>query len=287
MKWIVVLFFLNLKNCSKGDDSVIMDVKLEDFPYMASIKRDNSFCQGALITKDFVLTSALCLRNPTNIKVYVGFLSHPSHYPRTVSAEGIQIYESAKIYVHEDFEKISGDSAYNDLALVKLSQPVTVTSKVRPGKIMSKNDFELLKAKLVNISGWSDNGDINRKFSSGRLLDQDRCTQFFGSSFLSNQELCLVISVRNELDLVGNLVSIGDKIVGFRVRDRGCLVDAPACRRTAIVLNLVHFLDWISEKTNVPASELSGQAHPEVSFFLFVLVCLLFLSKFSVDHFCI
>ncbi|XP_053692048.1 transmembrane protease serine 9-like [Sabethes cyaneus] len=126
-------------------------------------------CSGTLIAEDFVLTAAHCTvedgKEPTTIRA--GDLD-------LYSAEDdrfAQQLDIAEIVRHPEFDT---DSAYHDVALIKLAKPVTVTDFVTPACLYTN---ESLASLPLYATGWDFYADVSPPVYSTRLnlIDQDRC----------------------------------------------------------------------------------------------------------------
>ncbi|XP_055545335.1 uncharacterized protein LOC129730209 [Wyeomyia smithii] len=126
-------------------------------------------CSGTLIADDFVLTAAHCTheddKEPTTIRA--GDLD-------LYSAEDdrfAQQLDIAEIVRHPEFNT---DSAYHDVALIKLAKPVTVTDFVTPACLYTNESLSLLP---LYATGWDFYADVSPPIYSTplKLIDQDRC----------------------------------------------------------------------------------------------------------------
>lgn len=134
------------------------------FPYQVTLKINGTidpFCGGSLISERFVLTAAHCLvdrRNPANIVVVLGEhdTSHSCDKEVTKMKTQNLLFEVQKkdfvnqskywcsvnyfqkevgvsaIIIHQNFKKHRNSTLENDLALVKLSENVTISASISP-----------------------------------------------------------------------------------------------------------------------------------------------------------
>jgi len=116
-------FVIGGKNARRGD-----------WPWQALLlKYGSSFCGGSLIDRQWVLTAAHCVApnplhsnpstTPENLVIRLG---ETDRTKREGSEENINV---EKIIYHNDF---SWDDLNNDIALIKLAEPVNYTSYIQP-----------------------------------------------------------------------------------------------------------------------------------------------------------
>ncbi|KAM6970652.1 transmembrane protease serine 13b [Aplochiton taeniatus] len=116
-------------NCGQTQSTKIIggtDSKLGDWPWQVSL-HFNGFhtCGGSLVAPDFVVTAAHCFPKPdymiaSNWKVYMG----------TVSQKNLGVPSFVqKIIRHEMYNAVTNDF---DIALLKLSQPVSFSKNIQP-----------------------------------------------------------------------------------------------------------------------------------------------------------
>ena len=127
-----------------------------------------NFCSASIITEEFLITSAHCIAffdfDNENISVIVGSsyvnVEHGNHEPFRM------IGIVADYYIHGEFE--SGTS-YNDIAVLKLWQPLTFNKHVQPICLPKKSNrhLDFYSGKSVYVGGW---GRTNDQSSSNVLL---------------------------------------------------------------------------------------------------------------------
>lgn len=100
---------------------------VNQFPWMARIVYDGKFhCGGSLLTKDYVLTAAHCVKKLRRSKIRVIFGDHDQH----ITSESKAIQRAViSITKHRHFDP---DTYNNDIALLKLRKPIVFSKIIKP-----------------------------------------------------------------------------------------------------------------------------------------------------------
>ncbi|CAH1100141.1 unnamed protein product [Psylliodes chrysocephalus] len=138
----VVIFLASLAICYGAPNAKLsskklkispgVDVKIEDYPFVASVQWCNriygiceNICGGVIVNENWILTSASCAFEAR--KVIVG--------ESDLNAKHKVIVNVAAKYKHPNFTNKFGP---NDLVLLKLSEALTFNDKVQPAKLPTK-----------------------------------------------------------------------------------------------------------------------------------------------------
>jgi len=115
---------------------------LGQFPWQVVILIDSSsLCGGSLILNDWVLTAAHCALGRTNFKVHYGIIDW-------TTAPSTQIKDTQVKYVHESYNT---NNLNNDIALLKLPSPVTLSGELLSITLF-RNWVEKLSKKWGNYT---------------------------------------------------------------------------------------------------------------------------------------
>ncbi|XP_008316877.1 chymotrypsin-like elastase family member 2A [Cynoglossus semilaevis] len=143
-----------------------VDAKPHSWPWQVSLQfkgetsgRFYHTCGGTLISNQWIITAAHCIGSRT-YRVYLG-----KHNQKDYSEAGSISFSPAKIVVHEDWDR---QKLCNDIALIKLPNPITFSHTVKPaclpdlGKILPHN-------YPCYVTGW---GRIETIGPSANMLQQ-------------------------------------------------------------------------------------------------------------------
>ncbi|XP_030057387.1 coagulation factor X [Microcaecilia unicolor] len=138
------------------------DCKPGECPWQALLINEHSegFCGGTILTSDFVLTAAHCMNQSKSFKVIVGEVD-------TQKKEGTEsVHTVDRVFMHNKFVTKTYD---NDIALIKLKDPITFSPYATPACIPDvdfANDV-LMKMKEGIVSGF---GRLHQKGREATIL---------------------------------------------------------------------------------------------------------------------
>ncbi|XP_030764565.1 uncharacterized protein LOC115888845 [Sitophilus oryzae] len=249
--YLLYLVTLHYLPCGFAEDCV--ETKPQFFPYHAIVKGDVT-CNGALISENYVVTLGSCVKGSSEAIVYLGFRKHP-YNDRSQEDSAGKFYVTRNITVHEDFIKIGNKQFINNVAVLKLPEPVKLSSEIYPIELIPKEESLGILGHNANVSGWWSSDQTNVKYCPVQLQSQDTCFHYYGSSFVKDQEFCLKWSVKKRLNLMGNPTTIEGKLLGFQTHTPKCVKAHPTCTGSNVIVNLLPFLNWIYRTTDVKEPE--------------------------------
>ncbi|XP_055550367.1 CLIP domain-containing serine protease B4-like [Wyeomyia smithii] len=265
--------------CGRDSSSRIVGgdiAEVDEFPWLAQIqyykpnKRFGFHCGGVLINERYVLTAAHCIQNvPSSWKVYkvrLGEFDTESDVECSVNdptdcVNSVQDILISSYYIHEDYFNENG-ADYNDIALIRLSVPVSYTEYISPICMPTTEELRNLATedKLMTVAGWgqTENGTASRykmhlsipgwsnvrcgeafqsanvdiiesQLCAGGKAGQDSCRGDSGGPLMKLES----VQGKNSWFLKG-LVSFGSNKCGTK--------DVPG-----VYTRVSHFIDWIQE----------------------------------------
>ncbi|XP_047106454.1 brachyurin-like [Schistocerca piceifrons] len=238
---------------ASGGERIIggVEASLGQFPWQAAVRLDGSaFCGGSLITENCVLTAAHCAYGTTSFTISLGTLSSAEN------PEGALTQTSTDAVVHQDYWT-DGSTTDNDVAVVHLSEMVTLTDTIKTVRLASQVD-KTYNYWTATLSGWGKVSDESQTVSPTLMyvdlvvIRNEDCEEAFPGAIsidhictrgATNESPCngdsggplVVLEEDGEITQVG-VVSFGS--------DYGCSLGYPGA-----YARVTTYIDWINENS--------------------------------------
>ncbi|XP_044019640.1 chymotrypsin-1-like [Aphidius gifuensis] len=223
-----------------------------EFPHQVSIRvGKNHLCGGAILDKKHIITAAHCfvetdgrLENPEGITILAGVNN------REDSSNGQEIKIESYSF-HEEFTYTDGNK--NDIAIVKLAQPLVFNSAVKPVNL-PKADTPL--DTVATVSGWGAIYHMGGKPSAlpnglnkvdVAIVSSDSCTKSLKRQIQPGQ-ICAFIGVGRGTCVgdSGGPMIVGDEIIGIVSWGHPCAIGQPD-----VYTRVFHYLPWINRNFKI------------------------------------
>ncbi|XP_076750907.1 trypsin-like [Xylocopa sonorina] len=173
------------------------ETQLTEFPWLVSLQWGwlfgySHFCSGSIINNQWIVTAGYCA------------LSVPEYGDLIVKAgkNNLKLVENSEQTVHVEkiivHERYNGDVSSNDIALLKLSKPLSLTAYVKPIEFMKSSAVVCTNATLA---GWGSTSRTSNLVLLDRLqkavlpiIDIPTCRKYVeslvGTSPLDTNNIC-------------------------------------------------------------------------------------------------
>ena len=161
MKKLLLLLIIPFLSFGQADIVGGDDANIQDYPYMAALIGGGwgggyAFCGASIINEYWILTAAHCMsgQSANNTSVRVG--------TSTSYAQGGDTYDVAQIITHENYSSTTNG---NDIALLRLENPIEFSNTVSPVLVICDQQVQLGvqdPGEMSWITGWGeDEGTAN------------------------------------------------------------------------------------------------------------------------------
>ncbi|XP_065162218.1 transmembrane protease serine 9-like [Atheta coriaria] len=212
------------------------DAEENQFPYQVSLRYFGAHsCGGSILDETTILCAAHCVdgADVSTMAIRVG---------NNKLSEQTDEYQVASFVRHEDYD---GWDIKNDVAIIKLADPLTWSDSVQPVKLRQSDIIE----EDVTLSGWGTTsypGDIpdNLQFINLKTISVDDCSRL-QPSHVGPTEVCTFTQKGEGAchgDSGGPLVDSNGEQIGIVSWGTPCAQGYPD-----VFTRVYSFLDWIEE----------------------------------------
>ncbi|KAH8344299.1 hypothetical protein KR084_009480, partial [Drosophila pseudotakahashii] len=170
-------------------------------------KYENSKCCVTILNELHVLTTATCVRRFKNRSGETGAVAMVGVFDKTISREdelfcdkrgycvpGPVLYNVVEIKVHPESNSDTGD---NDLAILRLEEPIKWTQYIQPICMQGSSEPESLTNRYLHYTGFTESNDFRIKALAMTISRQNCQYQSSAAVFTPENQVCSY-PVRND-----------------------------------------------------------------------------------------
>jgi secreted trypsin-like serine protease len=161
-----------------------VDSKIEDFPYIISLRFNNRHtCGGSILNEDTVVSAAHCTfgRNHANFQILAG-------YTNNTHGTSIVVTQVIQHPMYDDW------TLENDVVILKLAERIVFDDRRQPIVLPTPN-FNVAAGRLADLSGW---GALAWRGSSPQILQgvkvpvlsNEQCQVIYDEEEILVQHIC-------------------------------------------------------------------------------------------------
>ncbi|KXJ83662.1 hypothetical protein RP20_CCG003604 [Aedes albopictus] len=221
------------------------------FPYQAILKiqlpQGRALCGGSLLNHQWILTAGHCTQGATSFEITLGAVDLDD-----TTGDGRIVLTATEYYRHEKYNPLF---ASNDVAVIKLPEPVQFNDQVQPVTLPSGSDSYADRKAIV--SGWGlqqNGGSVAQKLQYAPLtvITNLKCMTTYSPLVIKKTTICAQGGEKQSpcngdsggpLVLEGGFVQVG--VVSFG-HASGCERGLPGA-----FARVTSFVDWIRQRTGM------------------------------------
>ncbi|KAL8603805.1 hypothetical protein ACOMHN_058540 [Nucella lapillus] len=213
------------------------------FPWQLSLQRGTSHICGAVVyDSNYVITAAHCVHRGV-----------ASNYRVACGGHDLYVYEAyrqtvgvAAITVHPNYNP-NGNGFPNDIAVLRLSSPLTLNAKCQAAKLDTGLDFSFSPAVITGWGRLSGGGNIARQLKRGEVevLPHSTCRNYWQNTINAQYHICVKDIGDKYFGACngdsGGPAQVGDTVIGLAsFVARGCLPQYPSA-----YVRISTYISWI------------------------------------------
>nr|XP_017001599.2 glucanase inhibitor protein 1 [Drosophila takahashii] len=195
-------------------------------PWLAFIESPTKNCSGALISKSHVITSASCIFDQRDSKVWL-----------RKSRKDIEKHTVQMAYKHQSYNR---NTFENDIAILVLESP----SRIRPICIWLNIPMQFRDWKNLKASRWvSAKGKKVSRKNDIFMLSQKKCYDAFGKTVQKSQ-ICAGFKSRKKCAGSGSPL-VGEILVSGKTSNLLVGLQSYGALSTCVYSEINSYIDWI------------------------------------------